>query len=249
MAIPTIKQLHNDAFNPDLSHWSIHSVYSLLNAALLSAAIDPLNYDFYEDDDVISSIRKSKPINWQWAVSILIGLKQSVCLGELTAKKIVIKQSEYNGDISLSEMRQEDLTVDSIEYVCIFRTIITKQALITWYKEKGFIQNNRFHDIRLLEKPRIINNSNMLQPVSQSLLPAPRYKTPAIECMEEVIKQFWSTYDPEDNNMKPPTQIEILTWLEKQGHKYGVTSENMRKAIDSIARHPKAKVGGKTKLG
>ena len=84
---------------------------------------------------------------------------------------------------------------------------------------------------------------------SQELLPSPQYKTPAIECMEEVIKQFWSTYDPEDDKMKPPTQTEILTWLERQGHKYEVTSENMRKAIDSIARHPKAKSGGKTKLG
>ncbi|HAV5946651.1 TPA: hypothetical protein JI227_11795 [Acinetobacter baumannii] len=72
-----------------------------------------------------------------------------------------------------------------------------------------------------------------------------KYSTPALEAMRGVIKEFWLTYDV--NKDIAPKQSTIMAWIAESYPEY---SENdyMKKAIDKLCRHPKAKLGGNSKL-
>lgn len=70
------------------------------------------------------------------------------------------------------------------------------------------------------------------------------YTTPALEAVYGVIQEHWIDYDP-DSNQPPPKQTTVTNWIKK--HYPAVQAEDIRRYIDKICRHPKAKKGGNTK--
>ena len=86
---------------------------------------------------------------------------------------------------------------------------------------------------------RIIELEKRQQNISEHL--GASYVTPALKCVQAVIKEFWYSYDPQ-GNQPPPKQETVIQWI-KENHPE-IEAEQIRKAIDKICRHPKAKAGG-----
>ena len=67
------------------------------------------------------------------------------------------------------------------------------------------------------------------------------YTTPAIEIMNEVIKEFWIGYDP---NQPAPKQSTITQWITDN---FDGVSDALALNIDKVCRHTSARSGGKYK--
>lgn len=67
------------------------------------------------------------------------------------------------------------------------------------------------------------------------------YTTPAIEIMNEVIKEFWINYNP---NQPAPKQSTITQWITDN---FDGVSDALALNIDKVCRHSDAKSGGKYK--
>jgi hypothetical protein len=226
MALPTLRDLHALSGSQDLSHWGIHSVYSVFEAALLTAGVDPLRFEAMPEYERATAMYKEAGESWIWAASILKAMKQSICMGSLRVETCWTTPQHIND--YPSHINQDELTIDMVDEVCIHKTMIARWSLKKWYKEKGFLAN--------AEQPR----ATVTPIVEPKVLLMPQYSTPAMECLNEVCREFWHDYDP-NGNRPPPKQDVIRLWLKENGHKWGVTSDRMAAAIDLIARHPAAR--------
>jgi len=231
MAVPTLKDLQAIAGFPNLNHWSIHSVYSVFEAALLTAGVDPLRFEVMPEYERADAIYKEAGESWIWAASILKAMKQSICIGELRVETCWTSPQHMNDYPSY--VHQDELTIDMVDAICIHKTMIARWSLKKWYKDKGFL-------ISVDTSKNIPAKTAAVVMPEKPALAAPQYQTPAMECLQEVCREFWHAYDPMGKQPAPKQEV-IKRWLKENGGAWGVTSDRMAAAIDLIARHPTAR--------
>ncbi|MER8284620.1 hypothetical protein ABS219_18630, partial [Acinetobacter baumannii] len=76
-------------------------------------------------------------------------------------------------------------------------------------------------------------------------LPAPIYRTPALDAVQGVVNKLWFRYDP-DGNQPPPKQIQVTDCI--KANYTDIQDADICKYIDKICRQPEAKKGGNTKV-
>jgi hypothetical protein len=241
----TLRELHAKAGNPDLSHWKAREAYSIEDAALLTAGIDPFLYLGSSNYALQKELLDNKPTNWQWALMITKGISESICIGSTNCHHVRIIREDNSYNCWTETVKQIDLTLLDSAHIDTAETKITKNEHLKWMRANGFLSKPS-REIGTTVRT-VKADSTKEAPLSNTeplLLPPPKYSTPAIDCMNEVIDHFWIDYDP-DGSSPPPKQTVITAWLAENGHKWGVTSNNMIAAIDIIARHPSAKTRAK----
>lgn len=73
------------------------------------------------------------------------------------------------------------------------------------------------------------------------------YTTPALELLKRFIKAHWASFDPSEP-AGATSRNDCMDWLKVEAEKMGIQKyTNIIKAIDLIARHPKAKAGNHQK--
>ena len=229
----TIRELHERAGNPDLRHWKSRKFYSIFDAAMLTCGIDPLFFDGVSQAKILNTLRMKNPVNWEWALMIVKSIAEGICTGDIKSQEIHVDCSDYNNDWT-EKKEQTDLNLSDSRDINYVLTMISRKEHYNFLLKEGFLEENQ---------PEVQHHRPEIESVEVLALPSPQYSTPYMDCIQEVVKEFWYDYDPESGK-PPPKKETVLDWLKENGHRWQLDSGRISSAIDTITRHPIALKGG-----
>ncbi|WP_254684224.1 hypothetical protein [Providencia heimbachae] len=205
---------------PNVDHWRTVQEFTIEQAALLLAGIDPM-------DLTINESRNKNHARWKNALGYARGMETSIRRGILTA--VVCygeKTTDAPWDVEIVIIRPTDRTYP----ISIHHTIITRESLFDWAKKERV---RYFAPIREKEPPAItvINNDELImEEPNIKLLPTFNHKSDGLEFVEDAIAELWSNFD-ENNPDTAPTRAQVMDYLTKRG-----ASINMADAVDKVLR-------------
>lgn len=204
---------------PDLTHWKHVKEFSLNEAAILLAGIDPLDCD-------MAAIHRKANKRWKLAVGMLRAIKSSIRQGSLAVQVAIT--TDYNGNTyECSPTSYENVLNDDL-------TIVTRAALIGWIDREKIdfvrppvkqIKPTEYHSV-VEPKPKLLLNTF--------------HRSRGIDLIEIVDKQFYSSYDPENKDTAPRKE-EVVNYLNQ---KHGA-SKNLASAVDVVMRPDEVKSKGR----
>ncbi|MCN8833197.1 hypothetical protein MLS67_21045 [Escherichia coli] len=216
---------------PDLSHWKTVQEFSITQAALLLAGIDPYDYA-----NGLEGVRSTRHERWKMAWGISEGIISAIRRGVLTPVQCLSVRwigDEWNGCEEFYEIKPTDRKND----ISKDKTIITRDSLFMW------VENERVDFVRKPSPDKIISFScetisdqNVIDIVPEKnndgvlLLPKYEHQSEGLEFVQDAIKELWSTYD-EDNPQTAPTKKEVIDYLTERG-----AGKNMAEAVNLILR-------------
>lgn len=226
---------------PDLSHWRTIQEFTVEQAALLLAGIDP-----YDHEDGLESVRNNYHGRWKLAFGLSDGLVSAIRRGVLTPIVCIGEQKfwdEYGNldGIKYQVIKATDRSMD----ISKSRTIITRDALFSWVE---------FERVDFAKRPVVKNKGTTIESEKITsvyeatidknkqdviLLTKREHKSEGLEYVDEAIEQLWSTFD-EDDIQTAPTKEEVVTFLKGKG-----ATGNMASAIDLILRPNMVKARGR----
>lgn len=236
----TLKELHDLRGNPDFSHWNTIKLFSVAEASLLTAGLEPCEYNHLVDYELRQKLLSEKPVNWQHALMLIRSIIEAICTHEIKSPFIKIDCSDYNNQWD-EVIEQAKVSIDDTGSIRANETKIHRDELHKWLTKNGYFSRPQQADIDAIEnnQPQQTTKKEIL------VLPEPTYTTPALEVVQLVIREFWENYDP-DAGSPPPKQDYVKQWI-ADNHPQ-IESNALREAIDKICRHPIAKAGGNKKL-
>jgi hypothetical protein len=183
----SIKELHQRAGNLDLSHWNAAETFSLIEAALLSIGLDPLDSDKWDrlpkldraQNTELELLQKIGHPNWKYGMLLLRSLKEGVCTGEIKCIEIIVKDNvKAFGNWVPIRVDVLDLSAGLADDLHEGMTKITRKALYDWYRRKGLLSKPTPSHYALTKNSEI-NASGMITIDAQPLLlAAPSYLDP-----------------------------------------------------------------------
>ncbi|MBN6362587.1 hypothetical protein KYI77_11770 [Providencia rettgeri] len=205
---------------PNVDHWRTVQEFTIEQASLLLAGIDPM-------DLTINEARNKGHARWKNALGYARGMETSIRRGILTAVVCYGEKTiDAPWDVEIVIIRPTDRTYP----ISIHHTIITRESLYDWAKKERV---RFFAPIREKEPSviTVINSDELIVEESHiKLLPTFNHKSDGLELVEEAITELWSNYD-EKNPDTAPTKKQVIDYLRKRG-----ASINMAEAIDLILR-------------
>jgi hypothetical protein len=205
---------------PDLTHWKHVKEFSLNEAALLLAGIDPLDYD-------MQAIHRKATGRWKIAIGMLRAIKSSIRQGSLAVQVAI--SIDYNGNaFECSPTSYENVLDDDL-------TIITRASLLGWIEREkiDFVRPPSTKQIKPTEY-----HTTQQNPAKQIL--NTHHRSRGIDLIEIVDKQFYSSYDPENKDTAPRKE-EVVNYLNQ---KHGA-SKNLASAVDVVMRPDEVKSKGR----
>lgn len=130
----TVQDLHERAGKPDLSHWNATEAFSVMEAAILTAGADPLDYADIE------ALRLRNHPNWKNAAIILRGMRESICTDQLNALEIWRWANENFESRKLEFDEIFMLTINDSDGINPHYSRLSRKALFTWYEKKGYLR-------------------------------------------------------------------------------------------------------------
>lgn len=238
----TLRELHHLRGNPDFSHWNTVKLFSIAEASLLTAGLEPCEYNHLHDYQLREKLISEKPINWQHSLMLIRSIIEAICTQEIKSPYIKIDRSDYNNQWD-EVVEQARVSLEDVGSIIAKETKIHRDELYKWLKKNGYLELTQQAEIQV----------NQVQPYHQEttnqndviLLPEPTYTTPALEAINGVIREFWISYDP-DKKQPPPKQSVVKAWIAENHPK--LDSDYIQTAIDKICRHPNARNGGNRKI-
>ncbi|EEP9807341.1 hypothetical protein PP836_003138 [Salmonella enterica] len=223
---------------PDLTHWKTVQEFSITQAALLLAGIDPFDFD---EDKALEQVRARKHERWKLAWGMSAGIITAIRRGVLTPILCFSEKwvENWNGpDYIEYEIIKP---TDRSQEISKIKTIMTRDSLMAWIESEC---------IDIAQKPRKISHEQsqryqrcdhsekIIHPPAQDIvtineplaLPSYEHRSEGLEYVDEAIKQFWSTYD-EDDPSTAPKKDDVTAYLQSKG-----ASGNVAKAVDLIVR-------------
>lgn len=234
---------------PDLSHWRTIQEFTIEQAALLLAAIDP-----YDLDDGLKTVRNIRHERWKLAWGLSEGMVSAIRRGVLTTVVCVGESTTFSSYDNEYYTNYENIKpADRSKEICKSKTIITRDSLYLWVDVE-----NVDYVRRPSRNNKVINKNNWSAESSEAvidigergtntlsepvLLPRYEHQSEGLDFVEEAVKQFWSTYDPEDKSTAP-NRDEVRDYLISQG-----ATANLAKAVDEVLRPFDLKKGGRKPL-
>lgn len=211
----------NDANDfPDLSHWKAVMEFTIDQAALLLAGIDPLETKSAEDAKGQSHPR------WKKAAAHSIAIITAIRQGLISPVICYGWKHDWDHGQILVTIKHTDRGTD----ICSENTVITRASLLSW------VESERVKYETPTRKPAVEPRSS--EPESVTIEAAPDtlalpyrgHKSEGMEFVEEAINQFWATFD-EDDPATAPTKEEVTKYLESRG-----ATGRMAQAVDMILR-------------
>ncbi|WP_407411652.1 hypothetical protein [Acinetobacter sp.] len=236
----TISELYARADYPDLAHWKDMPLFSIAQLGLLTVGIDPLLYEDLEGADLITILKHDQPVNWKNAIMIFRCLQQDICVGNINCQIVNIHYYYECTGLSFRRINQIDLKPDDCDLINIYETKISRAESRAWLKRNGYLEN----PIKQYQEEGVEKLTSLQEARLSSVLHS-TYTTPALNALKGVIQEFWSSYDP-DNNQPYPKQSVVETWIKENYPE--IKANDICKYIDKICRHPKAKKGGNTRI-
>jgi hypothetical protein len=237
----TIRELHQKAGNPNLTHWRSMTMFTVAEAALLAAAFDPLEFSDQTDHGITQELKNKKPKNWQHALLLMRSIAEAICSQEIKSPYIDIDRTDWNN--SWNEIvEQARVSIADARHVIYTSTKIHREEMYKWLKKNGYVEaiqhvEVQVNNVQKYPQESIVNNDI-------ALLPEPTYTTAALECIKGVVQHFWVDHNPETD--QAPLQKQVKAWIAENYP--DMNTDYMQTAIDKICRHPTAKTGGNKKV-
>lgn len=208
---------------PNLDHWHSVMEFTVEQAALLMAMIDPF------DVETLGEARRMRVPRWKKAHAHSLAIVSAIRQGVITPVvccAYVFEEGQWGG-WSTATMKPSDRNLE----ISPPHTIITRASLENWITTSG-VQITRPRPRQVVptatqQSPAPVTIEAKPEPLA---LPYHGHKSEGLEYVEEAIYQFWSTVDPEDPTTAP-TKAEVVEYLEKRG-----ASKNVAQAVDLILR-------------
>ncbi|MDR0806990.1 MAG: hypothetical protein LBN41_09660 [Enterobacteriaceae bacterium] len=207
---------------PDLTHWRTVQEFSIEQAAMLLAGIDPYEYEGLRE------LKAEKPPRWKMAYGFADGMVSAIRRGTLTP--ILCIGEDERGYCYECETRLDNRAID----ICKDRTIITRTSLLLWGKSEKIDFARSPKSIPVIKQYHSDNNQSYPQ-----LLPAIEHRSEGLDFVNEAIEQFWSTYDEEDPDTAPKGE-EVRSHLISKG-----CTVNLARSVDEVLRPFSLKKGGR----
>lgn len=207
---------------PDLRPWNYVEEFSLEEAALLLAGIDPFETN-------LEHVKQFNHPRWKNAHGFARALESAVRQGVVTLVqcKSITYEGMHNENIVYFDIKQSDRDYPLALNVCT----ISRAALIGW------IERAKIQFIRPIKKSNPqdaqIISQDIVNTVPQDQTPLLAYhghKSDGLDYVDIAIKQLWSTFDPDDPNTAP-TKNEVTEYLKSLG-----ATHNMAEAVNLILR-------------
>ncbi|RLL35265.1 hypothetical protein D9K80_08955 [Acinetobacter cumulans] len=240
----TLRELHHLRGNPDFSHWNTVKLFSIAEASLLTAGLEPCEYNHLHDYQLREKLISEKPINWQHSLMLIRSIIEAICTQEIKSPYIKIDRSDYNNQWD-EVVEQARVSIEDVGSIIASETKIHRDELYKWLKKNGYLEPHLQNTIIVESQPVTYKQHESVQQNNVGLLPEPTYTTPLLEIVDAVIDRFWSGYKP-DENMVFEKQLEIERWIKETYP--DIANPYIAKAIDRICRHPTAKLGGNKKI-
>ena len=240
----TLRELHHLRGNPDFSHWNTVKLFSIAEASLLTAGLEPCEYNHLHDYQLREKLISEKPINWQHSLMLIRSIIEAICTQEIRSPYIKIDRSDYNNQWD-EVVEQARVSPEDVGSIIAMETKIHRDELYKWLKKNGYLEPHLQNTIIVESQPVTYKQHESVQQNNVGLLPEPTYTTPLLEIVDAVIDRFWSGYKP-DENMVFEKQLEIERWIKETYP--DIANPYIAKAIDRICRHPTAKLGGNKKI-
>ncbi|QWA12767.1 hypothetical protein GTU79_08770 [Sodalis ligni] len=229
----------------DLTHWKTVQEFNIEQAALLLAGIDP--YDF---PGGLIEVRNERHERWKMAWGFSSGLISAIrrgtltpiiCMGELKKWNDWEKEFYYEHEV----IKQTDRTKE----ISKTETILTRDSLFFWVESEkvDFVRRSNpkiaiereIIDYNFVENSSLDVNQNSAETPTTLLLPEYEHQSEGLEFIKDAIKQFWSTYDPDDKSTAP-NRDDVRDYLVSIG-----ATVNLAKAVDEVLRPFELKKGGR----
>ena len=216
-----------------MKFWGMRGLWTVNEAALIIAAIDP---DDCAAEDGRSFEAAQRFSHWEqnkYARIMRDSLIDAVVLGELTPFELWIGRydsgfngaewAEYKADAGYAPARAEILPD---------KTCLIPKTIGVWMRGKGH------KSLRQIVADRANATPPPPLPVQIEYRPLePRYSTPEFEAACEVVKEFWNN---QQAGVKPPKQLEIREFIRNVlREKTGVEPKQSEiERVDRITRPP-----------
>lgn len=206
----------NDDTPPDLTHWKTVMEFTVEQAALLVAGIDPFEYS-------LSSSRASHHPNWKRAHGVALGLVSAIRQGTLPTV-VCQAQSGEGFEVVTYVIKHNDRS----DEISMQDTIITRASLIGW------IDAEKVPVVGRKQTPESIQTEPQ-QPASTPHKDVPMlsfggHESDGLLYVGKAIEQLWATYDPDDPDTAP-SKKEVVEYLKSQG-----ATQNLAMAADRVCR-------------
>lgn len=195
---------------PDLTHWKTVMEFTVEQAALLIAGIDPFEHS-------LVSTRNLNHPRWKQAHGVSLGLISAIRQGTLPT--IVCYGEGWDG--SSTRMKHNDRDFE----ISIHETLIARGSLINWIDAEKVPVVGRKPTPETIEAETISSAEDDVPH-----LPFGGHESDGLRYVQEAIEQFWSTYDPDDPSTAP-TKPEVVEYLQQQG-----ATKNLANAADRVCR-------------
>ena len=207
---------------PNLTHWKHVEEFTLEEAALLLAGIDPL-------ETSLEQVKQLNHVRWKNAYGYMKALQSAIRQGVITLVRCIgfIEYDTFNG----AEVEYKDIKQSDRNYILSVKlSIVSRSALFGWI-ERAKIQyirpTKKIEQQKEVPIQEYIANDNNTPVLS---LPYYGHKSDGLDYVDDAIKQFWATFDESDPNTAP-TRKEIVNYLKSKG-----ATQNMAEAVNLILR-------------
>lgn len=216
---------------PDLQHWKPVAEFTVEQAALLMAGIDP-----WEIETTEAAKEQSHP-RWKKAATHSLAIVAAIRQGLISPVICRGWYEDYNNGPQLMTIKHSDREFE----ICPKHTVITRASLESW------IVNHEvpIYRPRRQNAPVSVDKATNATPIiidaEPLTLPYHGHRSEGLEFVEEAIEQLWSTYD-DDEPATAPTQNEVIEFLKSKG-----ATKNMAEAVNLVLRPRKLVRGGAKK--
>lgn len=217
----------------DLTHWKTVMEFTIEQAALLMAGLDPF-------DTTLEAAKAQQLPRWKKAHGHAMGIESAIRQGLISP---VLCRGLVWGSGWNNQPEQYMQTVkanDREAQLSHQETIITRASLVGWIESEN-VQITRaprrtIAPVRLAAAQAPVTIESPPEPLA---LPYQGHTSEGLEFVEDAIKQLWSTYDPEDPSTAP-TQDEVVSYLRSRG-----AGANMADAVNLVLRPASLRKGGR----
>lgn len=219
---------------PDLSHWKQVMEFTVEQAALLMASIDPF------DTASLEEAKHRRLPRWKRAHGNALGILSAIRQGLISpvACKAVFIDYDFNGNAekTIRTIKPTDRDAD----ICLSETIITRASLVGWITTERVQISRPTRSIAAVMPAPHPQPPEFADPPPQPLsLPYYGHTSEGLEFVDDAIKQMWSTYDDDDPNTAP-TREAVIKYLRERG-----AGANMAEAVNLILRPANLRNGGR----
>lgn len=213
---------------PNLDHWKGVMEFTVEQASLLMAMLDPFETN-------LEHARAGRLQRWKYAHGGALRIVSAIRQGLITPVvcKGYVWDEVHNGyETTMERVLRNVKASDRDAEISLADTIITRASLEGWIRAEQVQIIRRPKPVPAPAAPVGVMPSATIEAKPEPLaLPYHGHASDGLDYVDDAIKQFWTTVDPEDPTTVPLKRDVVDYLVTKRG-----ASKNIAEAVDKILR-------------